>query len=122
MFSFPSTLLLQAGGGGSPYSSLIMFGAIGIIAYFFMIRPQQKKQKEAGLFLENLKKGDDIVTIGGLHGKITQIEGNMIYLEVDRGVKLKFEKSAISAENTKKLTGATPKEAKENKEEKNLTA
>ncbi len=82
-------------------------GAMFVVLYFFMIRPQQKRQKDAQKFRETLKKGDTVVTIGGLHGKISDIDGETITLDVDRGVKLKFEKSAISQEASKKYAQTT---------------
>ena len=72
-----------------------------MIFYFFMLRPQQKKQKDQKNFLENVKKGDAVVTIGGMHGKIFSIEKEFIIIEVDRGTKLKFDRSSISFENSK---------------------
>ncbi|GAA4398185.1 preprotein translocase subunit YajC [Nibrella viscosa] len=83
------------------YNVLLWAGIIGVF-YFFMIRPQQKKQKEQKSFVENLKKGDSVVTIGGMHGRIAAIEGTTVTLEVDRGVKLTFEKTAISREASAK--------------------
>ncbi|TAF67238.1 MAG: preprotein translocase subunit YajC [Cytophagales bacterium] len=68
------------------------------VFYFFMIRPQQGKQKKFQKFLEELKKGDDVVTIGGLHGKVASIEKDTVIVEVDKGTRLTFEKSAISLE------------------------
>jgi preprotein translocase subunit YajC len=68
-----------------------------------MVRPQQKKQKDQKVFIEELKKGDSIVTIGGLHGKILEIDDLTVVLEVDRGFKLKFDRSSISMEATKKV-------------------
>ena len=67
------------------------------IIYFFMIRPQSKKQKEIQKFRNALQKGQDVITIGGLHGTISHIdeEKNTVTLEVSTGVKLVFEKSAI---------------------------
>ncbi len=84
---------------------VFLFGSIILIMYFFMIRPQQKKQKETKNFLESIKKGDTAVTIGGIHGKIYSIDGDTVTLELDKGLKLKVEKSAISADFTKKATG-----------------
>jgi preprotein translocase subunit YajC len=84
---------------------VFLFGSIILIMYFFMIRPQQKKQKETKNFLDSIKKGDTVVTIGGIHGKIYSIEGDTITMELDKGMKLKVEKSAISADFTKKATG-----------------
>ena len=95
-----ASILVQAG-QGSGYSSLILFGGIAIVFYFFMIRPQQKKQKQQKKFIEELKKGDMVVTIGGIHGKIVAIEDNTVTLDVDKGSKVKFEKSSISLESSK---------------------
>ncbi len=98
-----NSLLLQAKVGGVDMVQILMFGGIFIVFYFFMIRPQQKKTKDQKKFREELKKGDTVVTIGGLHGSIASIDADdTITLEVDRGVKMKFEKSSISAEYTKK--------------------
>lgn len=72
--------------------------------YFFMIRPQQKKQKDTRKFIEEIKKGDDVVTIGGLHGKVYSVDGDTVQIELDRGLKVKIEKSAISLDFSKKST------------------
>lgn len=85
------------------YSSLLLFAAMGIVLYFFMIRPQLKKSKEQKKFAEELKKGDDVVTIGGAHGRIAEMEGDTIVLEVERGGRIRFSKSAISLESTRAL-------------------
>ena len=88
----------QAGaeGKGSSWQPLIFLVLIILVFYFFMIRPQSKKNKEMQKFRENLKKGDKIVTIGGIHGKILSIEGTATIIEVEGGTKLKVEKSAIA--------------------------
>lgn len=99
-------ILLQAeGAGGGIMGQLFLFGSIILIMYFFMIRPQQKKQKESKNFLEAVKKGDQVVTIGGVHGKIYSIEGDTVTLELDKGLKIKVEKSAISLDFTKRANG-----------------
>lgn len=77
-----------------------------IVFYFFMIRPQQKKQKDQQKFREGLKKGDSVVTIGGLHGKVYAVEATTVTLEVDKGIKLTFEKTAVSQENSAKVVAA----------------
>tara|TARA_B100001758_G_C18269086_1_gene535336 strand:+ start:690 stop:986 length:297 start_codon:yes stop_codon:yes gene_type:complete len=87
-------ILLNAAGTG--WSSLIMFGMIFIVMYLFMIRPQIKKQKKEREYRLALKKGDKIVTIGGIHGKITDIKEHSIIIDVNAGTSLKVEKSAIS--------------------------
>lgn len=98
-------ILLQVDGGAGIMGQVFLFGSIILIMYFFMIRPQQKKQKETKNFLESIKKGDTVVTIGGIHGKIYAIEGDTISLELEKGMKIKVEKSAISTDYTKKATG-----------------
>jgi preprotein translocase subunit YajC len=98
------SLLLQAAAGSNTsmiYNVLLWVAIIGVF-YFFMIRPQQKKQKDQKSFIESLKKGDNVVTIGGLHGRVASVEGNTVTLEVDRGVKMTFEKTSISREATVK--------------------
>ena len=81
--------------GGLGMEQLITFGAIGLVFYFFMIRPQMKKQKEAKQFKESLIKGAKIITIGGIHGKIVEIKDETVVIEVEGGNRLKMEKSAI---------------------------
>ncbi|WP_291777067.1 preprotein translocase subunit YajC [Cecembia sp.] len=100
-----SWILLQADGGAGIMGQVFLFGSIILIMYFFMIRPQQKKQKETKVFLEAIKKGDTVVTIGGIHGKVNAIEGDTLTLDLDKGMKIKVEKSAISTDYTKKVTG-----------------
>ncbi|MFC3878956.1 preprotein translocase subunit YajC [Algoriphagus namhaensis] len=98
-----STVLAQAAaGGGGILGQVFLFGSIILIMYFFMIRPQQKKQKETKKFIEEIKKGDNVVTIGGLHGKVFSVDGDVVMVELDRGLKVKIEKSAISLDFSKK--------------------
>jgi preprotein translocase subunit YajC len=94
-------VLLQA--KGFDPSLLVTMGAAFLVMYFFMIRPQQKKQNDQKKFLTSLKKGDNVVTIGGLHGKIHEIDELTLILEVDRGMRLKFDRSAISLEGSKRV-------------------
>lgn len=103
-----TSILLQAAAGSNTstiYSVLLWVAIIGVF-YFFMIRPQQKKQKDQKGFVENLKKGDSVVTIGGLHGRVISVESTTVTLEVDRGVKMTFEKTSISRDATVKPTEA----------------
>ena len=95
------SILLQASGQGGNFSSLILLAGVAIVFYFFMIRPQQKKQKEQKKFLEEIKRGDLVVTIGGIHGKVLSVEDDKVVLEVDKGVKLVLSKSSISLEASK---------------------
>jgi len=76
-------------------SQLIMILLMVGVFYFFMIRPQMKKQKELKKFRENLAQGDKIVTIGGIHGKILEITDTTVLISSE-GTKIRFEKSAIA--------------------------
>ncbi len=99
-------ILLQAEGAGSAVmGQVFLFGSIILIMYFFMIRPQQKKQKDAKNFISEIRKGDNVVTIGGIHGKVYSVEADTVLLDLDKGVKIKVEKSAISLEFSKKASG-----------------
>lgn len=90
-------VLLQAQGGQSMMPTIIMMVVLFAIVYFFMIRPQNKKQKEIQKFRNALQAGQEVVTIGGIHGTIRSVDesDNTVTLEVSTGVKMKFEKSAI---------------------------
>jgi preprotein translocase subunit YajC len=66
-----------------------------------MIRPQQKKAKDQKKFIEDIKKGDYVITIGGAHGHIAEMEGDTFILEVEKGGRIRFNKSAISLDATK---------------------
>jgi preprotein translocase subunit YajC len=94
-------ILLQAGAGGSNWSFMIMLGLMFVIMYFFMIRPQQKKAKDQKKFIEEVKVGDRIVTIGGLHGRVAELDGDTFILEAEKGARLRFSKTSISMESTK---------------------
>ena len=82
---------------------LLMFGAIILVFYFFMIRPQQKKMRDQKKFREELTKGMTVVTIGGLHGKLVAIDDETITLEVDKGIRLTFDKASVSMEATTRV-------------------
>ena len=89
-----SFVFLQAAGGGD-YSFLIMM--VFAIMYFFMIRPQNKKQKEIANFRKNLEVGQEVITAGGIYGKIKEIEDSTVVLEVASGVKIKIDRNSIYA-------------------------
>lgn len=86
----------QGGGSANLISTLIMFGAIFLIFYFMIIRPQQKRAKEREKMLSNMQKGDKVITSGGMHGTIAGLDEKTILLQVSDTVKMKFEKSAIT--------------------------
>ena len=97
-----SYILLQAAPEGSPFggTGMIMMLAIIFIFYFFMIRPQMKKQKELKNYREALQKGDKIITTGGIYGKITNISENTVDVEIAGGVTIKIDKYAILKDST----------------------
>lgn len=90
-----NTLLQAAPEQQSALMSFLPFILIIVVFYFFMIRPQQKRQKELNKFREELKKGDQVVTTGGIYGKVSKINNNKITIEIADGVCVDFDKSAI---------------------------
>jgi len=104
MNNFVSFLLMaapQAGGegqgGGSLLTNIIPFAAIILIFYFLLIRPQNKKRKETEKMLSAIKKGDKVVTIGGIHGTVQNVKESTVLLKVDDNVKIEFLRTAISS-------------------------
>ena len=93
-----ATILLQAG-SQNPTSMMFILGAMILVFWLFMIRPQAKKAKQAKEFQQNLQKGAKVVTIAGIHGTINKVnDDNTIMLETSPGSYMKIEKSAISIE------------------------
>lgn len=90
---------LQAarGAGGGSWSLLLMFALIFVVMWLFMIRPQQKKQKELNAFRDSLKKGDKVVTVGGIYGTVVEIKegSNQVFIEIDKDVKIKVDKASL---------------------------
>lgn len=89
------TLLLQAASANSPLQYLFPLLLLGVF-YFFMIRPQQKRSAEAKKLREGLSKGTQVVTIGGLHGRVVELSEDKVTLEVDKGTRLTFDRTAIA--------------------------
>lgn len=94
--------LLQAQGGaaagqtaGSSWSMWIMLILIFVVMWFFMIRPQRKQQKELQKFREGLKKGDKVVTVGGIFGTVVEVKEKSLLLEVDSNVKIRVDKNSV---------------------------
>lgn len=88
--------------GASPWPNFIFLGSIILIFYFFMIRPQSKKMKEQKKFIEELKKGDRVVTTGGIHGKIVELSDTTLVIQ-SLDTKIKIEKSAVSIDLSKAI-------------------
>lgn len=90
-------IFLQAPAGGlGNYSFLFLMGGMFVVMYFFMIRPQQKKQKEQKKMVDELQVGDEVVTISGLHGKVAATTEDTITLSAGGGARLTFDKTAVS--------------------------
>jgi preprotein translocase subunit YajC len=87
----------SGGGGTQLITMLVTFGLIIVVFYFLVIRPQNKKQKDAKKMLHSITKGDRVVTIGGLHGSVEAVKDDTVVLKVDDNVKLKFSKSAVAS-------------------------
>ena len=94
--SFISLLQTAAAGSGSMLMSVLPFGLIILIFYFFIIRPQNKKQKETEKMLSALKKGDKVVTVGGIHGVISSTKEKTVIVKVDDNAKIEFSRNAIA--------------------------
>jgi preprotein translocase subunit YajC len=86
----------EGAGGGSAIMTFLPFIAIIAIFYFLIIRPQNKKQKETQKMLSALKKGDRVVTIGGIHGTIQKVKEQSIVIKVDENTSIEFNRSAVS--------------------------
>jgi preprotein translocase subunit YajC len=89
----------QGGEGGSIWSMVLMFGSIIAIFYFMIIRPQQKRAKERTVLLDSIKKGDKIITAGGIHGTVIGIEDKTVLVQIADNVKVKLERSSVSVVN-----------------------
>ena len=91
------SLLQAVAGSGSMLMSVLPFGLIILIFYFFIIRPQNKKQKETEKMLSALKKGDKVVTVGGIHGVISSTKEKTVIVKVDDNAKIEFSRNAITS-------------------------
>src|SRR5690606_22524804 len=98
-----SAIFLQAEGQG--ISTMLMLGGMILVFYFFMIRPQMRRQKQEKKYQEELKRGDWVVTTSGIHGKVFELNAETVVLETGAG-KVKFERNAISKELSSARYGA----------------
>jgi preprotein translocase subunit YajC len=106
-------LMSPPGGQSDPLPTFLMMGAIILVFWLFMIRPQAKKAKEQKKYIENMQKGDKVVTIAGIHGTINKVnDDGTIQLEVSPGSYIKIEKSAISLEWSQAANKAVAAEKK----------
>ena len=94
------SILLQASGEPNALMQFLPLILILVVFYFFFIRPQQKRAKEQKKFRQALQKGQKVVTLGGIHGKIAEVKDTTVILEVGNGVKMTVEKSAIAMDTS----------------------
>ncbi len=93
-------LMQPQGQQGSPTGSLVFLVLIIAIFYFFMIRPQMKKQKEIRQFRDSIQKGDKVLTVGGIYGKVSEIKDTTVLLEIADGVRIKVDKAGLVKDTT----------------------
>ena len=96
-------LLTSTPSSGMGFMQIVPLLLIVVVFYFFFIRPQMKRTKDQKKFRESLQKGQKIITIGGIHGKIVEIQDTTVTIEVEGQVKLRVEKSAIALDNTQTI-------------------
>jgi len=90
-------MLLEGQTGGDFSGMLIMMGGMFVIMYFFMIRPQMKKAKEAKKFQESIAVGDKVMTLGGIHGKVLEVDETTVVIGLDQG-RMRIEKAGLAAD------------------------
>ena len=100
-------LMQPQGEQANPIASIMPLLIIIVIFYFFMIRPQMKKQKEVRKFREGLKKGDKVLTVGGIYGKIIEVKDATCIIEIANGVTIKVDKAGLVKDNTDLQTAQT---------------
>jgi preprotein translocase subunit YajC len=115
------TATTAAAGEGSLLMTIVPFALIFIIFYFFLIRPQNKKQKETEKMIAALKKGDKVVTIGGIHGVVATTKEHTIIIKVEDGAKIEFNRSAIATVIADKVEEKPAKKEKKAVEESEKT-
>ena len=103
------TTLLQATPGGSNLMSFIPMILIIVVFYFFMIRPQMKKQKDHKKYIEELGVNSKVVTTAGIHGRIVEVAESTFLVDVGSGVRIRFDKSAIALDASKAANGEAVK-------------
>jgi len=96
-------MMPQDGGEGGGTQFIIMILLMIVVFYFFMIRPQMKKTKDQKKFREGLKKGDKVITIGGIHGKILEVKESALIIETEGQGRLKVEKSAAAMDTSSQM-------------------
>lgn len=103
----------DGGMGGSPIAAILPFVLIFVLFYFLILRPQQKQQKEKQELLKNLKRGDSVITVGGIYGRILNVAEDVVTLEIAKGLSVRVSRGSISG-----LENIKEEEEKKGKEEK----
>jgi len=106
----------QKQAGLANYSMFILIALMIVVFYFLLIRPQRKQAQKHQEMISRLERGDEVVTIGGIHGVIKKISDETVVLEVDKGVRIKFSKSAIARSLTEHEEEEEEEEEKEEEE------
>jgi len=92
------SILLQAGGvAGGGIGNIVLIVLMVVVFYFFMIRPQQKRQKEVKKFQESIQSGTEVVTTGGIYGKVKEVKDKFLIVEIAENIRIKVEKNAVFA-------------------------
>jgi len=107
---------------GSMMTTFVTFGLIIVIFYFLIIRPQRKKDKETKEMLSSIKKGDKVVSIGGIHGTVVAVKETTVVVKVDDNTRMEFSRNAISSIINRKGDGATASSKKKSKKEEQVSA
>ncbi|MBJ2357292.1 MAG: preprotein translocase subunit YajC [Sphaerochaeta sp.] len=111
-----------AGSTGSMMTTFVTFGLIIVIFYFLIIRPQKKRDKETKEMLSSIKKGDKVVSIGGIHGTVVAVKETTVVVKVDDNTRMEFSRNAISSIVNRKGDGATASSKKKSKKEEQVSA
>jgi len=93
-------ILFLQNAGSDPTGTFIFMGLIFIVAYFFLIRPQSKRQKEQQKFVEGIAKGDKVVTTSGIYGRVMEVDEKTAVVQIDKGVNIRITRGAVSKEFT----------------------
>ncbi|MGH0054384.1 MAG: preprotein translocase subunit YajC [Sphaerochaetaceae bacterium] len=111
-----------ASSSGSMMTTFVTFGLIIVIFYFLIIRPQKKRDKETKEMLASIKKGDKVVSIGGIHGTVVVVKETTVVVKVDDNTRMEFSRNAISSIANRKGDGATASSKKKSKKEEQISA
>ena len=98
-------LMQPQGDDANPIASLLPLVLIIAVFYFFMIRPQMKKQKEVRQFREGIQKGDKVLTVGGIYGKVSELKDTTVILEIADGIRIKVDKAGLVKDNSDVAAG-----------------